>query len=179
MRNFTLLLLLCLPAAIAHADAISPPPTTCVDGSMGVLCHGPPRCAPATCTTDVDCSAGHVCRPQPLCIETISCGGITTTMDPNVLGTCLTGHCAAGGTCMTQLVCVTSSSPIDDVATPDGTAIDSPAIDAGRVVAAGACCSTPNGGGRTGGLIATFGLALVTAARKVKGMVRRDRRGAR
>ncbi|MDI1483653.1 MYXO-CTERM sorting domain-containing protein [Polyangium sp. y55x31] len=101
-----------LASAPASADVLSEPPQNCPEGSLGQLCHGPPRCAPLPCTSDADCQGGGTCKVKELCIEDINCSGGWIDAPPvtHVAGTCdATGACPMGGTCKKTLVCVGGS----------------------------------------------------------------------
>lgn len=64
-----------LTVGSAAADVIGPPPTTCLDGSVGASDHGGPYCRPLRCSSDADCKDGRVCRKLALCVGTFSGGG--------------------------------------------------------------------------------------------------------
>src|SRR5687768_16936644 len=73
--SFTCIALLLGPA-VARADAISPPPSTCPAWSEPVECHGAPTCRLSECTSDAGCGPGERCRMLEVCNVLNNCGGM-------------------------------------------------------------------------------------------------------
>lgn len=105
----------------ARADAVSPPPDRCPEGSVAVeFCHGPPTCRVSTCETDADCGAGMVCRDARLCTTEFCCSGrccgggcgVEPTVYTHVFGPCdAAGGCSDfGAACTQEKVCVPGSN---------------------------------------------------------------------
>src|SRR5688572_18232179 len=63
-------------AAVANADAISPPPTGCPPWSEPVMCHGAPTCQLSECTSDADCGPAEGCQMLDVCNNLNNCGGM-------------------------------------------------------------------------------------------------------
>ncbi len=117
--------------APARADVLSPAPEDCPRGSRGEDCHGPPRCAPWTCTDDGDCTADMRCQSLELCIDRVNCAGREMIYVDRVVSACGEGSSCTEGTCQTRRVCVASETVEEDAsvgndagggddATPDG-----------------------------------------------------------
>jgi hypothetical protein len=159
IRIGTLVCLLGLVASTARADAIVMPPP-CPAGSTDAFCHGPPTCRPRTCTTQSQCSAGEVCAPVALCIDTNTCGGLgPTTSVTNVVGPCdASGGCAMGS-CSTMSVCIA------------GSVADGGSIDGGTAPQHATYCGC-RAGTRGGSAVALVAMALA-------GSVVARRRGSR
>lgn len=98
----TLVAILLLCAATAHADAVPPPPADCPDGSHGRTGHAGPWCNPTTCTTDADCrEEGTSCREAALCVTTQEYrmggwAGEQRSTREMAHGPCRDGQCAEG-----------------------------------------------------------------------------------
>lgn len=129
-----------VPAGAVHADAISPPPTSCPVGSVPIACHGPQTCRLVTCTGDGDCGAGETCLPRDLCLREHCCGGIGCVLDgstppryQHVESPCGTGgSCASiGTTCETVRVCVPTTKPDGGLTDGGGSDGGGPDVDAG------------------------------------------------
>lgn len=74
-----------------------PPPEDCPEGSVGIVCHGPRRCGPRTCTQDSECDGGR-CVERWLCISTHSCSG----PNPEPQLEHVEGECNANGACNSE-----------------------------------------------------------------------------
>ncbi|MFO0680963.1 MAG: MYXO-CTERM sorting domain-containing protein [Sandaracinus sp.] len=111
-----------IPAS-AHADAVDLPTVQCPAGSRAQPAHSPREgiCAPETCTTDADCSAG-TCEEMPLCVVPIQCGrgwdggpfpdgGFPPpcSFDTTPAACGADGSCTSGS-CQTRRVCVTPTA---------------------------------------------------------------------
>jgi hypothetical protein len=151
-----ILLLACVLGFVtstASADAIIMPPS-CPAGSMNAFCHGPPTCAPRTCTASSSCSPGEVCMPVALCTSTNVCGGGLgpSTSLTNVYGACDASGACAMGSCSTMSVCMAGSAT--DGGTSDGGGV-------APMHAAYCGCRAGTHGGTTlaiGGLLIALGL---------------------
>jgi MYXO-CTERM domain-containing protein len=97
------------------ADVVSPPPTSCPDGSEPATCHGGPHCRPRLCSTSAECGGG-VCQDVSYCVKTISCAGkIPPDADPSqfnqdAVEKVCTGSCTGGAPCKSLKVCVSPGS---------------------------------------------------------------------
>jgi hypothetical protein len=107
----------------ARADVLSPAPEECPRGSEGEECHGPPRCAPLTCTTDSDCGDGLRCQSLDLCINRVNCSGRAMIDVDAVLSVCGEGTACTEGSCQTMQVCATGGV-IEEDASADADALD-------------------------------------------------------
>jgi len=167
MRHVILLASIALTfiSARASADAISPPPDACTEGSEPLdFCHGPPTCQALTCESDADCESG-ACRERALCVREHCCSGMACITPESaehvthVEGSCAGGEACDESSCQTLKVCVPASTVEDAGNPPD-------AGDGGA--SGGGCCSAT--GTRSGAAGALF-LALILAT-----FVRRARR---
>lgn len=111
--TMTLVLVWLLAPGVAWADALSPPPMECPDGSRPRHCHGPSTCQIAACSRDGDCRSGQVCRTRSLCVRSHNCGGWNQVpVIMHVVGPCNDkGECegTGGALCKGLQVCVPGS----------------------------------------------------------------------
>ena len=123
-------LVACCWSASANADAVSPPPEDCAQGSQGVECHGPQRCAPIECTETASCGEGQTCQVARLCVDSINCCGGWGDPCPvsTVTASCEGGAACDQGTCQSVQVCLPGGSSGEDASTtPAGSVGNRPA----------------------------------------------------
>jgi MYXO-CTERM domain-containing protein len=115
----TTLAMALLWGGIARADVVPPPPTSCLDGSLGKTCHGGPYCAPVLCHDSSSCAGGKTCRPTALCIDQLDCFGRGGGPKVDrVVGSCELGALCGSGICQSVQVCASMVVPVDG-AVPD------------------------------------------------------------
>ena len=113
----------------ARADVVGPPPSVCPEGASPTSCHGGPLCAPLACDETADCAGGTVCKEQPFCVTTVSCGGLIPP-DADIhdydrkdaRSTCPNGdECTGGATCESVKVCLLPWEGTTSAASSGGT----------------------------------------------------------
>jgi len=110
VRTLLVTLLLLVPA-LAAADAVEGPPSSCPPGSSPSSAHTGPYCRQTDdCTSDAACGGVETCEPVMQCIETRACGGrappdAAPCTLRHVVGPCADDGACAVGTCQARDVC--------------------------------------------------------------------------
>lgn len=167
--------------SLAFADIIPPQPASaCPEGAHWATSGGRWVCAPATCTTDGDCTDGTTCQEQKLCLAESSWSRQVGAPSPDnpprtftavsVRGPC-TDEASCEGRCEAQKVCMTGqpkapapapvpTPPAAPVPTPAAAPVPTPT--AAPVPSDPGCSHLPWLAGSTG----LGGIFLLVAARR-------------